>query len=489
MTATSDTETSSGSESTSGPTSVDSDATADASTTLGDTTQGPPDATSGDATSGDATSGDSTSGVSTTGDSTSGDSTTTDASSSTGPAPACGDDMVDAGEACDGADLGGEDCVSQGLGGGVLACLPDCSGFDSTGCMAGGMGDCCAAHGSTGCDDAACEAVICGFDPFCCDVEWDGICADAALTNPACLDVGGACPCPDEDIGGATGPAVAAGNTGGDDDDMDGSCGGSGGNDRLILFTAPADGSYTFDTFGSSYDTKLSLHLDCATEVSCNDDASGGLQSQLQLDMVAGQRLRIVVDGYNGGTGDWVLNITTGPVLPPVCGDGVVEAPELCDGANLNGQTCVFQGYPGGGVLGCAGDCSSFDPAGCIDGPYACSDEDIGGATGAAVAIGNTAADDDDLDGSCGGSGGNDRVVTFTAPAAATYTFDTFGSSYDTKLSLYANCLSELYCNDDAGGGTQSQLGVAMGAGQDVLVVIDGYNGSTGAWVLNITPS
>ena len=388
----------------------------------------------------------------------------------------------------DGADLAGEDCETQGFASGVLACLPDCSGFDAAGCMAGGSGDCCEPHGTTGCDDATCEGTICGFDPFCCDTVWDGICADEALTNPACLDVGGACPCPDENIGDATGPAVASGNTGGDDDDVDAGCGGSGGNDRFILFTAPADGSYTFDTFGSSYDTKLSLHLDCATELACNDDAGGGLQSQLQRNMIAGERIRIVVDGYNGATGDFVLDITSAPVMPPVCGDGVVAAPEVCDGANLNGQTCLFQGYPGGGVLACAADCLTFDPTGCIDGPFACSDEDIGGATGAAVAAGNTAGDDDDLNGSCGGAGGNDHVVTFTAPVAGTYTFDTFGSAYDTKLGLYADCMSELFCNDDTGG-VQSQLVINMGAGQDILVVVDGYEAGTGAWVLNITQS
>jgi hypothetical protein len=465
-----DSETSTGDDPTTGITTVDPDGAAETSTTFGDPTQSPTDTTMVDSTTGGAATGDSTTGES---------------SSSTGPAPMCGDGMIDAGEACDGADLGGEDCMSQGFVGGRLACLGDCSGLDSTGCMAGG-GDCCAAHMATGCDDAGCEGVICGFDAYCCDIEWDGICANEAIANPACVDVGPCCP--DEHIGGATGPAVASGNTGADDDDIDASCGGSGGNDRVILFTAPADGSYTFDTYGSSYDSKLSLHLDCASEVACNDDAGGGLQSQVQLDMTAGQHVMVVVDGYDGNTGDWVLNVTLVPEMPPVCGDAVVAAPEICDGANLNGQTCLFQGFPGGGVLACAGDCLTFDATGCIDGPYACSDEDIGSTTGAAVAAGDTSDDDDDLDGSCGGTGGNDHVVTFTAPAAAMYTFDTFGSAYDTKLGLYSDCMSELYCNDDTGG-LQSQLVIGMGAGQAVLVVIDGYDGSTGAWVLNITQS
>ena len=40
-------------------------------------------------------------------------------------------------------------------------------------------------------DDAACCKTVCGIDPFCCDIEWDGICADEAakLCEP-----GGGCP-------------------------------------------------------------------------------------------------------------------------------------------------------------------------------------------------------------------------------------------------------------------------------------------------------
>ena len=33
----------------------------------------------------------------------------------------------------------------------------------------------------------ACEAVVCGEDPFCCDSSWDGFCAVAALDEPACF--------------------------------------------------------------------------------------------------------------------------------------------------------------------------------------------------------------------------------------------------------------------------------------------------------------
>ncbi|MEM7352993.1 MAG: M36 family metallopeptidase [Acidobacteriota bacterium] len=51
-----------------------------------------------------------------------------------GPAGFCGDDNVDPGETCDGLDLAGESCISQGCTGGTLACSGDCSSFDTSGC-------------------------------------------------------------------------------------------------------------------------------------------------------------------------------------------------------------------------------------------------------------------------------------------------------------------------------------------------------------------
>lgn len=61
-----------------------------------------------------------------------------DGSSSTGLGPVCGDAVVDVGEACDGADLGGLGCadVDAMFTGGVLACAA-CA-FDTSGCMTAG---------------------------------------------------------------------------------------------------------------------------------------------------------------------------------------------------------------------------------------------------------------------------------------------------------------------------------------------------------------
>lgn len=40
--------------------------------------------------------------------------------------------------------------------------------------------DCCQAHADGGCDDAACEALVCDVEPTCCNVEWDIACVFAA---------------------------------------------------------------------------------------------------------------------------------------------------------------------------------------------------------------------------------------------------------------------------------------------------------------------
>lgn len=49
---------------------------------------------------------------------------------------------------------------------------------------------------------------------------------------------------------------------------------------------------------------------------------------------------------------------------PASCGNGQVSAKELCDGANLRGQTCESLGF-NGGTLACSPTCQAFDTSGC----------------------------------------------------------------------------------------------------------------------------
>jgi hypothetical protein len=407
------------------------------------------------------------------------ESTSSGEASTSGTPAVCGDDMVEGDEACDGTDLLGEDCESQGFDAGTLGCKSDCTDYDTGTCMTftcgngviEGMetcdgvqlgGESCVSQGFNGgalscagnCmayNTSQCTTVVCGNGLL----EAGEVCDGGALGGQTCVSQGfdggvlgcegtcadydtGACTntCIEEDIGGATGLGVTSGSTAGEDDTLPNGCVG-GGADHVISFTAPIAGDYTFDTFGSGYDTALALATSCAAgaEVACNDDSGGTLQSQITYNLAAGQNVLVVVDGYNAATGNWVLNITApAPPLP------------------------------------------------------ACAEQDLGFAVGSPVASGTTVGADEDLPQSCAAGGAVDHVLRFIAPAPATFQFDTVGSGYDTALSLHDSCAGpELVCNDDSGGGLQSQLSLGMVAGQQVLVAVSGYAGSTGNWTLNIT--
>ncbi len=82
-----------------------------------------------------------------------------------------------------------------------------------------GAGDCCTAHGGAGCDAAPCCTSVCSADPFCCASAWDGLCATEAADNPNCPcgagpvcgdpSTGGAC-CQDNDTPGCRFPGCCA---------------------------------------------------------------------------------------------------------------------------------------------------------------------------------------------------------------------------------------------------------------------------------------
>jgi hypothetical protein len=70
-------------------------------------------------------------------------------------------------------------------------------------------------------------------------------------------------------------------------------------------------------------------------------------------------------------TGDTPSSTTDAPstttgVDPMLCGNGVLDPGETCDGVDLGDKACVDVGpnYVGG-TLACAGDCNSFDASGC----------------------------------------------------------------------------------------------------------------------------
>jgi len=108
----------------------------------------------------------------------------------------CGNGVVDDGEVCDGGDLGGATCGSLGCtGGGALACNFSCSGYDDSGCS-----------GCPACDhDGLCEA---GEDCYgCADDCASGFASGAVCGNGICETADGenCATCPADCAGKVTG--------------------------------------------------------------------------------------------------------------------------------------------------------------------------------------------------------------------------------------------------------------------------------------------
>lgn len=338
-------------------------------------------------------------------------------------------------------------------------------------------------------------------------------------------------------------------------DEFDPSCGSFDARDLAWTFTAPSDGDYTFDTFGSSFDTILAV-LDgtCGgAELACNHNAPGSEngESGVLVPLVAGQTVTVVVEGVFGAMGEMQLDIgRVGGTCPdaalddmlPLAVDDFVDAADnttqaSCGGAfggdDLLDFTAPVDGFY---MLSTAG--SGFDTVlyvrdgGCNGSEIACNDDvgfdddtsalvvplvadqsvilavDANGAGGeysltldvvpcpgealAAVAPqsvdGSTIGAANVRSGSCGGIAAPEIAYAFTAPIAGTYTFDTFGSGFDTVVYVRDGTACEgpeLACNDDAGG-LQSQVVVDLAADQTVTIVIDGHSTNYGEYTLGI---
>jgi hypothetical protein len=92
------------------------------------------------------------------------------------------------------------------------------------------------------------------------------------------------------------------------------------------------------------------------------------------------------------------------------------------------------------------------------------------------------------------GANGIDVSLSWTAPSAGLYQFDTIGSTRDTVLSVVNGCNlsgTDLVCDDDGavGGSTgrESSVRVTATAGQTFVVWVDTYGTSAGTAVLNLS--
>ena len=91
-----------------------------------------------------------------------------------------------------------------------------------------------------------------------------------------------------------------------------------------------------------------------------------------------------------------------------------------------------------------------------------------------------------------GNPGGHSLWWTWTAPASGSVTNDTIGSNFDTVLAVYTGdslaTLALVVSDDDSGGsGNTSRVVFEAVAGTTYQIAVDGYSGSTGNVLLNIS--
>jgi len=292
----------------------------------------------------------------------------------------CGNGRVDPGEECDGNDLQGESCHSLGgFTAGALACDDQCR-FDLSGCSVCGNGQ---LEGTEECDGAAFGNLTCSDLGFAfgqlgcvgCEIDTSNCCGDGVA--------GYLEDCDGADVGGRTCSSVTynllpdgqLACSSGCDFDISGchNCG-----NRTLEGPEDCDGDNLGGqdclSLGMPHNGTLACNPDCTFDTAdCDVCGTGVTSSDEECD-----------DG-NTEPGDgcaadctleagWTCDTSVQPARckPVTCGDGngTIDPPEVCDGANLGGETCLSQGYlqGGGAGLACEPTCTALDPSGCIGG-------------------------------------------------------------------------------------------------------------------------
>jgi cysteine-rich repeat protein len=324
----------------------------------------------------------------------------------------CGDGVIDLGEECEGADLQGETCVSQGYASGELACGADC-GFDKSGCVEATCGN-GAIDAAEACDGAELGGATCATSGFVDGTL--GCTSECELDTSGCRscgdgDVDAGEECDGADLGGATctgrgftGGTLACDATCGIDDSacFDATCG-----DGVRAGSEDCDGS---DLGGSEcadvglFAGTLGCNADCTFRIAeCHNCGNGSIEGIEQCDGAALGGADCVSRGFTmgtlgcsatcaydtsacataacgngmvesgeacddgspaGGDGCAACAVESGwsctgapSMCSPICGDGMLVGGQMCDGANLGGRTCTSLGFTGG-TLSCSGTCT-----------------------------------------------------------------------------------------------------------------------------------
>lgn len=268
------------------------------------------------------------------------------------------------------------------------------------------------------------------------DVCPDGVIACTSLTTAACND----------------GPGNSGEICDGNDNDCDGHT------DEGFNLGAPCDGAVTdacdegtivCGTGGVAVCTDNSgnnIELCNGLDDDCRNGADDPFAVNTSCQVGLGQCLRTGTMMCNGAQTGVQCSATAGTPLPELCGNG---ADEDCNG---NDAACPANDLPTGAIDISAGGTFTADLSAAHDDNWA------------------TAAGQD-----CGDQGGRDVFYTFTLPATEVVYFDTFGSTFDSVVRVFAGSCTAIgavqRCEDDACSTTRSHGALELAAGSYCLVV------------------
>ncbi|MEZ4386837.1 MAG: hypothetical protein R3D98_04550 [Candidatus Krumholzibacteriia bacterium] len=133
-------------------------------------------------------------------------------------------------------------------------------------------------------------------------------------------------------------PVLTSGTTVGFTDDYDEACPYSLSTSPDVVYSLSAGGDMEIDIdlLGSTYDTKVYVYDQDLVLVACNDDFYPDYVSKLEgVPLEANVQYFVVIDGYGGAAGDYLLQI----YQTPFC---VIECPA---GGELEGEPPLVDGY------------------------------------------------------------------------------------------------------------------------------------------------
>jgi len=285
-------------------------------------------------------------------------------------APICGDGLTVGDEPCDGGPPDGRTCVTEGFYGGTLACTADCRLE---------LGDC---ETAGRCGDATVQGA---FGEVCDGADLDQESCESLGFHPGTLACAADCRSFDTSLcAGRCGDGTIQFEQGEvcDLNDLSGA-------------TCVTQGYYS-GLLGCAADC-TAFNLDgCQAGGRCGDGTIQGAYGETCDGAALGGQTCAGL-GYYGGT----LACTAGCRFELAtceavgrCGDGTIQGyvGELCDGADLGGQTCLSRNYYGGS-LACGVTCFLFEEADCAlygrcgDGTIqdaageVCDGTDLGGQT------------------------------------------------------------------------------------------------------------